>query len=292
MPVNTKQTAKVSRWRMAWVMPVAVFIALVMSGAGVVAASTNSLPGSPLYSVKLAAENVQLAFTPSNLGKAELYAKFNDRRVNELVAIAANADGVQMAAEIDKLNTRMVSNMNSISELTGGAETVNTSGSKNILAAPSGAGSSEYFDDQGTASSTPASTTTAVIAPVTTTTTHTLTIDVPSTQNTPPRTTTVTRTSVPETGTTLIVVPPATTSGVDGTESVEPDRMYSGNGHTSALTDEEQKLVSLLTEKQQENIKKLEAAWVKAPDWLKPLIRQAIDIILYGYDTSISNLSY
>ena len=78
-----------------------------------------------------------------------------------------------------------------------------------------------------------------------------------------------------------------------GTESDSPVRAY-GPAHEnkSALTDEEQKLVTLLTKKQQENLKKLEAAWEKAPDWLKPLIRQAIELILYGYDASISNLSY
>ena len=76
------------RWQLRWVLPVAVVILLIIGGGGTVVAAANSLPDSPLYRVKLATEAVQLAFTRSDLGKAELYARFADRRVEEIVKMA------------------------------------------------------------------------------------------------------------------------------------------------------------------------------------------------------------
>jgi hypothetical protein len=308
MPVKAGGNKYTSRWRMAWIMPVAVFVAVLISGTGIVAASNNSLPGSPLYSVKLATENVQLAFTPSNIGKAELYAKFNDRRVDELVTIAAKTDAVELVADIDTLNTRIASNMAEISQLTGGANTAATSGSMSMMAATEQSKGIIGLNDNSTAATTtPLASTTATVtrtATSTMTTTVATTRTATSTAVTPDTTnsqlpnlttsTTTTQQGVPATSTTATTIPPAgsTTIIPPATESVSPERAYGpGNETHSALTDEEQKLVTLLTEKQQENLEKLEAAWEKAPDWLKPLIRQAIDLILYGYDTSISNLS-
>jgi hypothetical protein len=106
---------------------------------------------------------------------------------------------------------------------------------------------------------------------------------------------TTTQQDTPVTVTTAITIPRASNTGITppATESAPPEGASSlGNERNGALTNEEQKLVTLLTEKQQENLERLESAWEKAPDWLKPLIRRAIDIILYGYETSISNLAY
>jgi hypothetical protein len=60
---------------------------LVVAGGWLVAASSSSLPGQPLYSVKTAVENVRLALTPSYVGKVKLLASFVDRRVNEIVLL-------------------------------------------------------------------------------------------------------------------------------------------------------------------------------------------------------------
>jgi hypothetical protein len=312
MPAASKGPAKVSRLRLAWMMPLAIVVALLISGTGIVAASTNSLPGSPLYNVKLAAESVQLAFTPSDLGKAELYAAFNDRRVDELVAIAANTgDGEEMAADIDALNTRMVTNMNAISELTGGEAGGNLEmyGDSNMqsptmMTAPDGTRNEDNTKTLAAPTMTavtPAPTTTAThpLAVATTTTTLTATtIPQATTAPAPAATAPVTEPVVPRTVTTvtstLITVPPATTTAVipPAADSQESAGLYSaeydglGKG---ALTEEEQKLKTLLAEKLQESLTKLEAAWEKAPDWLKPQILRAIEIILYGYDKSISN---
>jgi len=66
-----------------------VVLALVLAGGGgMVYASTDSLPGSPLYGVKRATEQVQLFLTPAGTGRAELHLKFAQRRLEEVQALA------------------------------------------------------------------------------------------------------------------------------------------------------------------------------------------------------------
>ena len=66
-----------------------VVLALVLAGGGgIVYASTDSLPGSPLYGVKRATEQVQLFLTPAGTGRAELHLEFAQRRLEEVQALA------------------------------------------------------------------------------------------------------------------------------------------------------------------------------------------------------------
>jgi hypothetical protein len=66
-----------------------VVLALVLAGGGgIVYASTDSLPGSPLYGVKRATEQVQLFLTPMGTGRAELHIRFAQRRLEEVQALA------------------------------------------------------------------------------------------------------------------------------------------------------------------------------------------------------------
>jgi hypothetical protein len=83
---------------------VAVFLAVVVLGSGAVAASGNSMPGEPLYQVKLAKEQVQLTFTFSELGKAELYTRLADKRIDEIVYIASKGDSEQVEIATERLD--------------------------------------------------------------------------------------------------------------------------------------------------------------------------------------------
>jgi hypothetical protein len=56
----------------AWATVVAIVLALLLSGGGTVALAANSMPDEPLYSVKIATEQVRLVFTFSDIGKADL----------------------------------------------------------------------------------------------------------------------------------------------------------------------------------------------------------------------------
>jgi hypothetical protein len=93
--------------RRGWVVALMVIGSLLVSGGGTVLAAGDSMPDSPLYSVKLATERVQMALTPSPVGKAQLCAKQADRRVSELIYLASKGDTQQVEAATERLDERL-----------------------------------------------------------------------------------------------------------------------------------------------------------------------------------------
>ncbi len=78
-------------WRWSTAAPLAIAVVMVMSG-GVMAASTNALPGQPLYGVKLAAEEMQIRLTPAGEERTMAYALLVDRRIDEMTTLAGRGD--------------------------------------------------------------------------------------------------------------------------------------------------------------------------------------------------------
>lgn len=77
---------------LGWATPMAraaaaLAVVFAVTG-GTIVASANSLPEEPLYPVKLAVENAQLALAPSDESRAELEMKFVARRVAEIQSAA------------------------------------------------------------------------------------------------------------------------------------------------------------------------------------------------------------
>jgi hypothetical protein len=70
------------------------------------------MPDDFLYPVKRATEQVQLAFTFTNLGKAEAYARMANRRVEEIIYMANEND----IEEIEVLAASLDSSLNNIAE--------------------------------------------------------------------------------------------------------------------------------------------------------------------------------
>jgi len=99
-------------WQPQWVTAVIVVVVLLMACSGTVAAANNSLPDEPLYPVKLATEAVRLQLTPSALGKAELYARLADRRVEEIIRMADKGKAEQVERATQRLNTHLVAMAN------------------------------------------------------------------------------------------------------------------------------------------------------------------------------------
>lgn len=85
-----------------------VLVLLLVGGGGTVAAASNSMPDDFLYPVKLATEQVRLAFTTSDLGKAELYAELIDKRVEEIVCMAAENKTAEVEETTQRLNVCLV----------------------------------------------------------------------------------------------------------------------------------------------------------------------------------------
>ena len=95
-----------------WARLVAVIVVLLIATGGTAAASIGSMPDDFLYPVKRATEQVQLAFTFTNLGKAEAYARMANRRVEEIIFMA-NEDNLD---DIEVLATSLDSNLKNIAE--------------------------------------------------------------------------------------------------------------------------------------------------------------------------------
>ena len=86
-------------WLPQWATVVAAVLAfLLITGSGTVAAAGNSMPDEALYPVKLATEQVRLTLTPSDMGKAELYARLADRRVVEIASMV-NKDKPELVGQ-------------------------------------------------------------------------------------------------------------------------------------------------------------------------------------------------
>ena len=104
-------------WLPRWATAVAFALFLVLvAGGGTVAAASSSLPGEILYPVKLATEQVRLAFAFSDTGKAELYAQFAVRRSEEIAKIA----GKDEPQRIEELASRFEDSLKKVEELAAG----------------------------------------------------------------------------------------------------------------------------------------------------------------------------
>ncbi len=106
-----ERTARKSRtswgWFPRWATVMAIVLVLVLGGGGTVAAADSSMPDSPLYSVKLATEQVRLTLTPSQMGKARLCAQLADRRVAEIAYMAGKGNTGQVELVTQRLDRHL-----------------------------------------------------------------------------------------------------------------------------------------------------------------------------------------
>lgn len=84
--VDEKRGRSIFAWQPRWAVVVVTVMVVVLLGGGTVlaAGSDNTIPGNPLYAVKLATENVRLALSSSDVAKAQVYDTLVDRRVAEI----------------------------------------------------------------------------------------------------------------------------------------------------------------------------------------------------------------
>jgi len=85
---KSKRGLRLLGWQPKWAAAIAIVLVLLLAGSSTVVAASNSMPDEPLYPVKLATEQIRLRLTPSDIGKAQLYASLADRRVLEIARMA------------------------------------------------------------------------------------------------------------------------------------------------------------------------------------------------------------
>ncbi|GAI20548.1 unnamed protein product, partial [marine sediment metagenome] len=102
--MEAKRSRPFLGWQPRWATAVITVLILLLVGGSTVAAASNSMPDKPLYPVKLATEHVQLALTPSDIGKAQLLAKLADKRVAEIVYLANQGKSGQIELATQRLD--------------------------------------------------------------------------------------------------------------------------------------------------------------------------------------------
>ena len=90
-------------WQRGWAFALTAALIVLLSGTGTVAASSNALPDETLYPVKLATEQVKVAFTFSDAGKAELHSQLAEDRAMEIAAMAHKGKSEQVVVTTERL---------------------------------------------------------------------------------------------------------------------------------------------------------------------------------------------
>jgi len=106
--MELKRERRFFGWQPRWATVVIAVVVLLVAGSGTVMAASNSMPDGPLYPVKLATERIQVALTPSDLGKAELYVKLADKRVAEIARMADKGKAEQVEKTAERFNAHLV----------------------------------------------------------------------------------------------------------------------------------------------------------------------------------------
>jgi hypothetical protein len=249
--------------------PVALIIGLLMVGGGTVTAANSSLPDEPLYRVKLATESIQMAFTPSALDKAELYARFADKRVEEIIKMADKGKVEQVEKTTERMNNELIAMANLAGPGAGPSESAGVA----TLQAPAPATAEAAPKAQLREAPVPATAPSAAPAPTPAPEPPQSVEEAPSLMQAPP----------PEEQAPVITIPPASVKGV-GPENKRVTK------DESEKSDKQEKLRTILSEKAAKNSKALRDHLEKVPESLKPALEQAIEVADRGYEQALENL--
>jgi hypothetical protein len=258
-----------------WLAAVIAVAVILLAGGGTVAAATNSLPDSPLYSVKLTTENIRIALTPSALGKAELHARFADKRVDEIIEMAEKGKSDLVEETAERLNKQLiaVANLN----ISGGQEVATSHDEAAGAPQPS-----EAEEGPPKALMVPAPTVTPATTPAAS----------PTPTATPaPSTATATPAPTPP----VVVLKPTENEATPAaTQPAEPAAESRDGGLLGAeegvKQSKEEKFKQELSLQAYENWLALQEELEKAPASIKPALQQAIEVAEQAYQEALQNL--
>lgn len=89
---EVKTARRVSFWgaQPKWALATMALLVVFLMGGGTVLAADSSMPGSLLYPVKIAAENVSVSLSGTDIKKAVVLAAVAERRVEEMIYVVEN----------------------------------------------------------------------------------------------------------------------------------------------------------------------------------------------------------
>jgi hypothetical protein len=241
------------RWQSGWAIAAMAFFAVLVGGGSTVLAADNSMPDNTLYPVKLAAEQVQMTLTFSDMDKAELNAKLADKRVAELVYMTSKGD----SERVQQVAQHLDNNLKNLNRLVGTAD----QNESPALQGTSPADAAPATPETATATR-PATRLPMITAAVS-----------PSASPTPAK----------KEGS----EPPSARSArpQSGDNSAASPLQQPGN-----KDGERQKLKTIVTNNAAAHEAQLNAALEKAPPQVKPAVRKALDQSISEYNKAIKNL--
>ena len=104
-------------WQRAWAVALPAILVVVLMSASTVAASSNALPDGVLYPVKIATEQVRVAFTFSDTGKAKVHAELAEDRAHEIAVMAQQGKADEVVMLTEKLANHMEKADNAITKV-------------------------------------------------------------------------------------------------------------------------------------------------------------------------------
>jgi outer membrane biosynthesis protein TonB len=234
---------------------VLVVVVVLLLGGGTVTAANNSMPDEPLYPVKLATEVVRLTLSPSALGKAELYVKLADKRVNEIIRMADKGKAEQVEKATGKLDEYLIA-MSNLATHDGVKISQVQETEQPMLAVPQ-----EVPQPQATPTA-PA----PAMAP----------------SPTPP--------PVIEVAPQAPVEEAPVSAAPKAPALSENARLGNGGSRDNVGKTNQAGLRQALSRKAAENLEALQAVLEKAPESVKPALRRAIEVADSGYGTALRSL--
>lgn len=99
--------ADLFNWRRGWALALTAVLVVLLSSAGTAAASSDALPDETLYPVKLATEQVRIAFAFSDAGKANLHSQLAEDRAWEISVMAREGKTEQVAVVTRRLEEHL-----------------------------------------------------------------------------------------------------------------------------------------------------------------------------------------
>jgi len=105
--MQVEKPSPFSWWRQSWAVAVAAVLIMLLTTGSTMAASSNAMPDQTLYPMKLATEEMQVAFAFSEESKAEIHTQLAETRATEIGVMANKGKTEHVAITAARLAKQM-----------------------------------------------------------------------------------------------------------------------------------------------------------------------------------------
>jgi len=107
-------------WQPRWAVAIMTVLLVFTLSGGTVLAANSSMPGNPLYPVKIATENVRVSMARSETAREAILATCADRRIAEVAYVVGK--GNVSTEKVEAVAARYISQVNQMSGMTAAAD--------------------------------------------------------------------------------------------------------------------------------------------------------------------------